>query len=113
MVTVSYERSNTTVNDEMKRKVSSNLPVVRNVYTQPRVPKRDVELRKRPVVHHTTARTKVQDDVKHRPRDVQGVELPLQRVTSESVTYHATRSDVKKNETVDRFLRSGLGPGLV
>jgi hypothetical protein len=59
------------------------------------------------------ARTKVQDDVKHRLRDVQGVELPLQLVTSESVTHHATRSRVKKNETVDRFLRSGLRPGLV
>jgi hypothetical protein len=54
MGAISYECSNTNVNDEiMKWKFSSNLPVVRNeaVYAQPQVPKRDVELRKRSPYH--------------------------------------------------------------
>jgi hypothetical protein len=48
MGAMSCECSNTNITDEMKRKFSSNLPVVRNeaVYAQPQVPKRDVELRK-------------------------------------------------------------------
>jgi hypothetical protein len=106
---MSYECSKTNVNDEMKQKVSSNLPVVRNeaVYhdAQPQVPKRDVELRKRPVVH-TTARTKVQDNVKHRPRDVQGVELPHQRVTL--VTHPATRR-VAALKKIGESESSGVG----
>jgi hypothetical protein len=48
MGAMSYEHSNTNINDDMKWKVSSNLPVVRNeaVYAQLQVPKWDVEFQR-------------------------------------------------------------------
>jgi hypothetical protein len=61
-------------------------------------------LKKRPVVH-TTVREKVQDDVKHCPRDVQGVELPLQCVTS--VMHHAMRRVKKIGEPSGVGVRDG------
>jgi hypothetical protein len=48
MGAMSYEHSNTNINDDMKCKVSSNLPLVRNeaVYAQLQVPKWDVEFQR-------------------------------------------------------------------